>query len=148
MPIRNYPFSIVAPDPTQRPMLWIKITNPAKNLSFIALALVDTGADDCLFPAQTAQQLGHNLTSVVPKEIGTAGNPTTAYPHTSRVDILEIRPDGTYGSKVLHTIPDTLIDFAIDCECFLLGTKTFLNSFILEIDYPRKVFSIVKPPKA
>lgn len=124
------------------------MTNPATNLSFIALAIVDTGADDCLFPAQTASLLGHNLTSVKSKRIGTAGKPTNAYPHTSTVDILEMRPDGMYGSKVLYTIPNALIDFAEDCQSFLLGAKTFLDKFILEINYPQQIFSILKPPKA
>ena len=145
MPIRNYPFSPIGQDPTPRPMLWIRVINPKLNLSVRVLALVDTGADDCLFPAQVATELGHDLESVEPKVIVTANGPTNAYPHTSKLEILEIKADGKPGSQVLYTIPDTLIDFTQGCECFLLGTKTFLNRFVLTIDYPKQVFSILNP---
>ena len=146
MPIKGYPFTQVGPG-LPRPMLWIQVTNPNTLLAVIALAVVDTGADDCVFPAQTAIQLGHNLKAVLPEQIGTAGRPAKVYAHTSRVDILEMLPNHMPGNKVLYTIPDTPIDFVEGGENFLLGVGKFLSKFVLTIDYPRQVFSIRKPKK-
>lgn len=145
MPIKNYPFPVVLG--ISRPMLWIRVVNPAKKLAIIALAIVDTGADDCVFPAKSATILGHNLKVVARKPIKTAGGTTYAYSHTSRVDILEMLSNGMPGNKVLHTIKDTPIDFIQGCDAFLLGVGSFLSKFVLTIDYPGQVFSIRKPKK-
>lgn len=156
MPITEYPFISVVPvgsnsarisvkGPNARPRLWIRIINPDKNLAFEALAIVDTGADACAFPAQIAVQLGHNLESVKPKIVNTAKGPTEAYPHTSRVQILEVQSNGLPGPRVLYTIPDTKIDYTKGLPEFLLGRQQFLSRFVLKIDYPRQVFSIRWP---
>lgn len=144
MPIKDYPFSIVGEGPP-RPMLWIRLTNPDTNLSFVTLAIVDTGADVCVFPAGIAVALGHSLQSVPPNPMVGVGSQTVAWPHTSKMEILSIKADGTVGSSVLYTVPNTLIDFSPTCPMFLLGTKNFLSKFILTVDYPRQVFSIRKP---
>lgn len=128
-------------------MLWIRVTNPHTNTKVVIQAIVDTGADSCAFPVDIAEQLGHNLESVPAKLVFTASGPTEAFAHTSRVDILEMRPDGLAGDKVLHTIDDTPIDFIRGCEDFLLGVQDFLDDFVLTIDYPRQCFSIHKPKK-
>lgn len=157
MPIRDYPFISVVPisdtqakisvkGPQARPRLWIRVTNPNTNLAIVASAIIDTGADACAFPAPVATQLGHNLTSVNPKIMNTAKGQTKAYPHTSKVEILEVQSNGAPGSNVLYTIPDTIIDFTVGLPEFLLGCCNFLNKSILEIDYPRQVFSIRIPP--
>lgn len=146
MPIKDYHFTSVAGAPA-RPMLWIRVTNPDTKKGIIALAIVDTGADDCAFPAIVAAMLGHKLKSVPPKEIKTASGTTYAYAHTSRVDILEMRPDGLPGKKILYTIPKTPIDFIQGCNDFLLGTRNFLSKFVVTIDYLRQHFSIRKPKK-
>ena len=143
MPIKDYRFTSVSSDPP-RPMLWIRVTNPATKLGIIALAIVDTGADDCVFPAQAAIQLGHKLKMGTRKIVKTAGGQSYAFAHTSRVDILETLPDGMFGSKVLYTIRDTPVDFVEDCGAFLLGRGKFLNKLILTIDGPRQRFSIRK----
>ncbi len=145
MPIRNHPFPVMLG--ISRPMLWIRITNPDAKLAIIALAIVDTGADECVFPAKVAAKLGHNLKAVPPKPIKTASGTTNAYSHACRVDILEMLPNGMFGSKVYYTIPTMPIDFVQGCDAFLLGVGNFLSKFILTIDYPRQVFSIRKPRK-
>jgi len=147
MPIRNYPFTPVRRD-FARPMLWVRVVNPDNNLAVIALAIIDTGADDCVFPADAATVLGHDLKRGIHKRIRTASGITDAYGHTSRVDILQMQQNGRWGDEILYTIPDTLIDFAVGCECFLLGSRQFLSNFILEINYPRQVFSLRYPRKS
>lgn len=61
MPIRNYPFSITRPGDMARPYLPISIINPATNKYLKVFALIDTGADECAFPASFAPLLGHDL---------------------------------------------------------------------------------------
>ena len=128
-------------------MLWIRVANPHTNTKVVIQALVDTGADSCAFPADIAGQLGHNLESVPAKPVFTASGQTETFAHTSRVDILEMRPDGLAGDKVLYTIDDTPIDFIRGCDDFLLGVRDFLDEFVLTIDYPRQRFSIRKAGK-
>ena len=134
-------------------MLWIRVSNPksTKKLKALALAIVDTGADDCLFPAETAIALGHNLRSVPSKSITGINSSTKAYPHTSQVEILETGANGLPTKKVLFTIKNALIDFIKGSNNrqvpFLLGTKNFLSKFVLTIDYPKNRFSIRRPSK-
>lgn len=146
MPIKDYAFTSIAGSPA-RPMLWVRVINPDKKLGIVALAIVDTGADECAFPARVAGKLGHQLKSVPAKQIKTAKGKTNVYPHTSRIEILETLPNGLYGSKVLYTIAHTPIDFVEGCEAFLLGVGNFLNKFVVTIAYPRQRFSIRKPKK-
>ena len=146
MLIKDYPFTPIA-DGVARPILWIRVINPAKKKSLITHAAIDTGADECGFPASTANSLGHKLKSVPPKEIVTANGKTLAYSHTSEIQILTMDPDGQPIDKVVHTIKATPIDFIEGPDGFLLGTKNFLSDFILTVDYPRQVFSIRKPSK-
>ena len=143
MPIRDYPFTKITPD-FSRPMLWIRIGNPHANTSpILAKALIDTGADECVFPASVASLLGHRLADgLFRKRISTVGGATEAFAHTSRVEILSTRPDGLPASKVLYALEDTPIDFAKNCSVFLLGVRNFLSNFILKIDYPHEVFSL------
>lgn len=144
MPIKDYPFTSVSSGPP-RPMLWIRLTNPTTNLRIIALAIVDTGADDCVFPAQAAIQLGHKLNLGTRKTIKTAGGQSYVFAHTSSVDLLETLPNGMFSSKILYTIRDTPVDFLDGCGAFLLGRGKFLNKFVLTIDGPQQRFSIRKP---
>ncbi len=160
MPIRNSPFLLVAPQAKGKIVivpgqgcarLWIRVSNPkAPNIPpVLALAIVDTGADDCLFPADTAIRVGHVLKSVPPKPISGINSSSVAYPHTSRVEILATLVNGGPSRKVLYTMKSTLVDFMESGKNqsvpFLLGTKTFLNNFVLTIDYPNRRFSICRP---
>lgn len=114
----------------------------------MALAIVDTGADECLFPAAVALSLGHNLKSVQAKPISGVNSITHVYPHTSQIEILETGANGLPLDKVLYTVKNTLIDFMPENDQkvpFLLGAKNFLSNFILTVDYPKHRFSIRKP---
>ena len=125
-------------------MLWIRLTNPRTGMSLETLAIVDTGADVCVFPSGCAVALGHRLKSVKPNRMGGIGGCTLAWPHTSKVEILSIKADGTVGSHVLYTISKTFIDFSTTCPMFLLGTKNFLSNFILTVDYSKQTLSLRK----
>jgi hypothetical protein len=131
-------------------MLWIRVSNPHANVPPILVkAVVDTGADECAFPASIAASLGHELRNgLARKRIRTASGRTWAFSHTSRIEVLPIRADGLPGTKVLYTLAGVPIDFIQGCESFLLGAGNFLKPFLLEIDYPREVFSIRRSAKA
>jgi hypothetical protein len=58
---------------------------------------------------------------------------TLAYSHTSRIEI-----EG-------FVTQDVLVDFMPNLFIPLLEVKSFLNNFVLTIDYPKKVFSLKLP---
>lgn len=156
MPIKDYPFISVTSEGKitvkrkgARAWLWIKVLNPHnpyfKKAGIITLGLLDTGADCCTFPADMARQLGHDLQSVSPIEAGTAKGITYSFPHTTRIEILDVDSNGQPCNKILYTIPDTPIYFTQGLKHCLLGRKEFLNRFVVKIDYPRQVFSIRFP---
>lgn len=138
MPITNYPFIPLGPGHPPRPMLPIRIVNPDTNLAVRAWGLIDTGADECSIPARLAVKLGHVLNAGAAKTIGTAGGDAMAFAHTTRIEIFSISDHAT----VVHTIPDTPVDFCPGLDVILLGVKNFLSNFKLVIDYPNHRFSI------
>lgn len=132
MNLTNIPFTKFSPDDLPRPWLPVTIINPHTNKKIKVFGLIDTGADECALPAQFAVLLGHNLQSGFPKEINTGNGKTLAYSHTVHIEI----PD--------FTIENVLIDFMPNLYVPLLGVKSFLNNFILTVDYPNLSFSLQK----
>ena len=133
MPIRNYPFLVIRPGDLARPYLPVTIINPDTQKKVKVYALIDTGADECAFPASFAPLLGHNLQAGHLKKISTGNGITTAYSHTTRIII-----EG-------FSTQDVLVDFMPNLNIPLLGVKSFLGNFILAVDYPKKVFSLNLP---
>lgn len=126
MPVRNYPFSVIRPGDISRPYLPVRIVNPDTQKQLKVYALIDTGADECAFPASFAPLLGHNLQAGQPKKISTGNGITTAYSHNTRIVI-----EG-------FSTQDVLVDFMPNLYIPLLGVKSFLGNFVL----PNKVFSL------
>lgn len=85
----DYPFLKFKLGDYPRPFFPITILNPYSGMHVDSYALVDTGADECAFPASFAEILGHNLTSGKHKHICTGNGSTIAYGHTSRIIIDE-----------------------------------------------------------
>ncbi len=141
MPITAYPFTTLIPGDLARPMLPIRIFNPDNGKFISSLGIIDTGADDCAIPAAYASSLGHNLTAGKIKQISTGNGVSNAYAHTTRIEIFDMK--GTAG--VVHTIPDTPIDFMPNLGIILLGVNNFLSHFVLTVDYARQTFSIKTP---
>jgi len=133
MPVRNYLFTIIRPGDLARPYLPITVKNPDADRQIKVYALIDTGADECAFPASFASLLGHNLLAGQQRKISTGNGLTIAYSHTTRVII-----EG-------FTTKDVLIDFMPNLYIPLLGVRSFLSNFILTIDYPNRVFSLIIP---
>lgn len=134
MPVRNYPFTIIRPGDVARPYLPITVKNPDTNKQIQVYALIDTGADECAFPASFASLLGHNLLAGQQKKISTGNGITIAYSHIACIIIDKFSTE------------DVLIDFMPNLYIPLLGVKSFLSNFILTIDYPNKIFSLTLYP--
>ena len=146
MSIDSFPFIRACPaDPQKRPWLFIRLTNPDTSRTFDTVGLVDSGADECCMPASYADLLGHNLSAGTEKKINTGNGITTAYAHTCTVEILDTNLLFKGEQRTVYTIEETLIDFMPNLHCALLGVGSFLNRFVLTIDYPGEVFSIRKP---
>lgn len=139
MPIRDCPFTHCG-NGIYRPILPIIITNPHTGRSLQTFGIIDTGADECAVPAGIAPILGHNLHSGSIKSINTGNGVTLAYSHATKFEILH-----PATSEHLYTITNTPVDFMPNLNVVLLGVKTFLSSFELNINYPQKSFSIIKP---
>ncbi len=130
MPIHDYPFTTTRPGDIARPYLPVTIRNPDAGKMIKVLALIDTGADECAFPASFAPFLGHDLQTGKPKNIGTGNGITTAYGHTCKLEIAGF------------TTQEVLIDFMPNLMTPLLGVRSFLSNFVLTVDYPNKTFSL------
>jgi len=115
----------------------VRIANPHTRQSVIAYALVDTGADACLFPADLAVALGHDLKGAGVKASITSGIEQTevpTYKHTFRLELLS--PDlrrAVWRSRPME------IDCAESNPPVLVGVEGFLERFRLTIDYRRQV---------
>ena len=139
MPIKNCPF-FYRSNGIYHPNLEIKITNPHTGASQRTYGLIDTGADDCAIPAGFAKILGHNLQLGETKEIATGNGLTIAYSHTTKFEIYN-----PITGSIIYTLEDTPIDFMPNLHVVLLGVNNFLSKFILNIDYPNKLFSLRNP---
>jgi predicted aspartyl protease len=92
MPIRNIPFTRVAPPPDiTRPYLPIKVINPHTGLSLKTYGLVDTGADGLALPARIAQVLGHNFQNGTPVISSTGNGNCLGFAHTTKVEIHDLK---------------------------------------------------------
>jgi len=133
MMVRDYPFSVIRPGDLARPYLPVTVTDPVTDKKVKVYALIDTGADECALPASFAPILGHNLQNGKPKKISTGNGVTVAYSHITRIIIEDF------------STQDVLIDFMPNLHIPLLGVKSFLSNFILTIDYPGNIFSLLSP---
>lgn len=130
MPIRDYPFTVMRPGDMSRPYLPVTIVNPATNKRLSVFALIDTGADECAFPASFAPLLGHDLQAGQQKKVSTGNGTTMAYGHTTRLEISGFETQ------------EVVVDFMPNLLIPLLGVRSFLSNFILTIDYPKKTFTL------
>lgn len=132
MPIKKCPFM------SGRPLLPVRIINPHTKKAHNAWGIIDTGADECSVPAFVAEILGHNLMAGEVKSIKTGNGITNAYSHTTRFEIFH-----PVSHQLVYTTNDTPVDFLPNLHVVLLGVNNFLSKFILNIDYPKNVFSIL-----
>ena len=126
----SYPFVSFKRGDIARPYLPITLSNPATGIEMEAYALVDTGADECAFPARFAAILGHDFTAGERKQIQTGNGLTLAYSHTSIITLDEFATD------------QIAVDYLINLETPLLGVQSFLSHFIITLDYPKQIVTL------
>lgn len=145
MPIRQYPFFKLSENTPDIPLLYIKITNPETGKTLNTISLVDTGASDCHIPGKAAPILGINLESSDKSKSLTGGGNTTVYLHNCIIDIYDTREYWNKNLKIVYTIQKSKMVFVPNLHITCLGVMNFLDQFVLNIDYPNKVFSIYTP---
>jgi predicted aspartyl protease len=126
----THPFVSFKRGDPPRPYVPIIISNPDSGREIEVFALIDTGADECAFPASFANILGHNLTSGTEKHIQTGNGTTLAYGHTSII------------SLDAFTTEHTTMDYLVNLDTPLLGMRSFLSFFIVTLDYPQQTVSL------
>jgi len=130
MPQKTWPFSFIKPGDMARPYLPVTISNPVTGKSVRIAALIDTGADECALPESFARLLGHKIESGKPKSVSTGGGLATAYSHTALItadDFISL---------------EATVDFVPTLRMPLIGVNSFLNRFVLTVDYPAGAFSL------
>ena len=137
MPVKNFPFRDIGGHGKPRPFLYVNYINPHTGISLPAWALIDTGADDCVLPAEYAELLGHDLKAGDLTSIISANGSCEAYRHTMRIEIPNQQTD-----EPLFSTQETMITFIKGLKQPLLGTDSFLCHFRLTVDYPIEQFSL------
>lgn len=134
MPIRNYSFKPLGG--MLRPILPIVIINPHSNKSHKTLGIIDTGADTCTISREIADILGHNMEKGDKGEATSVGAKVQTWLHTTTINMLD------FNSKIFHTIKNAKIEYVDNFDYVVLGVEDFLEKYRLEIDYPKRRFSI------
>ncbi len=120
-----------------RPLLPIVIINPINKASINFWGLLDSGADECMFPKIVADNLGHDLkgsTAVYTSNQGIGENKVDLWKHPFKIQLLS--PD---RKTIVWKSKDCLIGCTDhDNVPVLLGYTTFLSNFKITLNYPTK----------
>jgi hypothetical protein len=144
----RFPYSIYPAKPDaafpdrkqiRRPLLRLHLQYGQR--SIFSVAIVDSGADSCLFPASIARQLGIPIPNQrVSVFSGTADTPQLAYFETVKATISN--PDATAA-------PVQFDLYAGFCETLehvglgLLGQNGFFSRFSVSFDYAANSFDVI-----
>lgn len=113
------------------PTVPISISSDTRTTPYMFNALIDSGADHSLFPAEHAQIIGINVKSVTPRKVGGVGKggPIIAYRHDIILNVIQ-KSFVTYA------------DFTYDCDIAILGREGFFNLF-KRIDFDQKNHKVI-----
>ena len=114
-----------------RPIVPLTLLYDAKKIN--VLGLVDTGADECLFPVEFARLLGHNLTKGRPRTFAGIGGAITGYLHQTDVKL------GPYKFRVNIYYSDDWNKWGFG----LLGQSGFLTRFDALFSIKAKALSLI-----
>ena len=114
------------------PYLQVRITNPHSGKSISTFALIDTGADACVFPASLAEALDHSVQGVGVhcEEVSGVSGCANVYKHTFNMEILA--PD---RQGVVQVFTGVLVDCIDQQIPPLLGVLNCLCHFKITVDY-------------
>ncbi|MBI2848870.1 MAG: retroviral-like aspartic protease [Chloroflexi bacterium] len=113
----------------------VRVRGPAN--AFDAVALVDTGADHCCFPANVAPHLGIDLRPDSMVSVGTVGQPVKAWEHEV---LLEFPQLGNYriDARILFVDNPDLSP--------LIGREPLLSRIQLGFRQSRNTFYVLTVP--
>lgn len=114
-----------------RPIISLALLHGPKTLN--ALALIDTGADECLFPGEFATILGHNLIKGKPRTFAGIGGAITAYLHRTDIKL------GVHKLRISIYYSDDWNKWGFG----LLGQNAFLTRFNVFLSRKDKEFSLI-----
>jgi hypothetical protein len=158
----HFPFYQLSKYSTLRPLLPITIVNPENGLEDFTWAIIDTGADRCVFPEYIAKHLYHDMKHKKAKTdyVNTVGSCIKVYKHTFGIKVHSItgsKNNPKIGNPIID-IPKILVDVVpsiaenesgeaihTSFNNVLLGVSDFMCNYILNIDYPKKRFSLRVP---
>ena len=109
-----------------RPVIPVKLSLTKKAVIFDAL--VDSGADECTFPAWIAKMLGHNVYKGEQKIFSGIGGSVLAYLHKTHIALNEIE----FASDVYYSHEWDDMPFG------LLGQAGFFSHFNIHFNYKEK----------
>ena len=122
-------------------MLPIKLVNANDpKRSVMTWGVIDTGADECAVPHEFAPIIGHIWTAGEETTIRSGCGIQVGFIHMSTIKIY--KPN---ERRPAFTIENAPIAFMPNLKVVLLGVKSFLSRFVLNIDYPRYSFSLKLP---
>ena len=138
MPVHTFAFSRRFPGDLPRPLLPVRVSNPASSgLPIDELALIDTGADCCFLPRDLAEALDHDFPKgLTPELIGTGAGSNQAFAHTSTIEICDLQ------GNTLWTIQKAPVYVMDGLDQVSLGVEDFLANFKLTIDYLNQGFTL------
>jgi hypothetical protein len=130
--------SIEYPFINNQPRIPIIIKSPLTRISIQVHALIDTGADNCLFPRSIPTRLGHPL-----KDHHVASGMTYGVEDQGITTWLHPLVIGLASPNDHSVVEKNLRQRMIDCTDsdntpVLLGTSNFLRNFKLTVDYKKK----------
>jgi hypothetical protein len=107
-----------------RPVIPILIRNPRTNQAIHYEALVDSGADRCVFPSEIGKMIGIDIAAgereFISGAIAAEGRPLYLHP-------VEITPGGYWASRILHLMAGFMPDLS-DTGHGLLGHNGFFDN--------------------
>ena len=123
-------FKGVGGDWRKRPLIPVTIRHKGITVSY--LALVDSGADLCVFPAQIGELLGIDIKSGTSGALsGVIGKSGKIYYHDIVVEIggnsTQVNAGFSYSKKI---------------QCGFLGQKGIFNIYIVEFQYRKEVVEL------
>lgn len=125
-------------------MIPIRISNPTANKSINAFALIDTGADNCVFPQTIAERTEHNLKgdgvlNYISQGVGE--HSVTVYQHTFIIELY-----APNKKNIVWRSEQELIG-CLDHDNIppLLGFNDFVAQFKISFNYSTKTLTIEIP---
>jgi hypothetical protein len=123
-----------------QPVLPIVIFGPdGSRKSQVEAALIDTGADLCLCPSRITKPIGYGIRSGIPISFSGAVGKGTAWRHDVNIAIL------THDYRaIFHRLSNVPLHLVQKRSPFpvLLGTRGFLDQFVIHIDYPNNLLTL------